>query len=328
MKLTPRQVDLTDHVDHSRDISGFNKWAQSSRTIGFLLLLLGWFTIPVEVFLRRDFGQRWFTAVNFYTGLFLLLIFATAQHLWHALWDKIQGYVLNLWSMINPYYTQPEPDDFLDGLMDASMLLVLTAYIIIGGYHLFKVWWRNRTDTALHSFDDGTSRFEWLAGLVMKIVNILAIPLVYLGVFLIPSRQRKSKPVPRLINDRSSFANTVVEPLLVFYLAMQVSGMLGLWLLFSAIALTIHANWKETAKKNKMLDFRDSMIEAKVMAELRHAMANPAVAKPVKLKKGQAQPAVSQAAVQVTELKPADTLYPDLTNIIEQMYTERSHLRN
>lgn len=45
-KIPPRPITVEDKIDHSRDIAGVNKWAQSSRTIGFLMFLLGWFTIP------------------------------------------------------------------------------------------------------------------------------------------------------------------------------------------------------------------------------------------------------------------------------------------
>ncbi len=43
--------------------------------LGLMNYILGWFTVPAEVFLRRNFGERYYTRANFFVGLILLLIF-------------------------------------------------------------------------------------------------------------------------------------------------------------------------------------------------------------------------------------------------------------
>ncbi len=321
MKITPRPITATDEIDQSRDISGVNKWGRSSRTVGFVMFILGWFTIPVEVLLRRDFGQRWFTVVNFYTGLLLLFIFATLQYAIVAIGRWIQGLLTGLASAVNPFYS-PTGQTFTDRIMDKSMMFFLLAYILMGTYHLFKIRWRARTNTALHSFDDGTSRIEGLAGHLMRLINALAAPVVWLYISLIPKRQRQGMPMPKLINDRAAFTNTVAEPLLLFVLAVWLHGMVSLWLYISAFALAIHANWRETAKLNKILDFRDSVMEAKVMMELKNNVEQPTPQNIL----------IQQAAITMKDnpqLAPQMAeQYPDLMSIIEEMNQDRSHLAN
>lgn len=321
MKITPRPVTASDRVDQSRDISGMNKWAQSSRTVGFIMLVLGWFTIPAEVFLRRDFGQRWFTVVNFYAGLFLMFIFATLQYILVAIWSGIHDFVSRIASAINPFHTEDETT-FTDQVMDRSMLFLLIAYMVMGSYHLFKIWWRNRTNTALHSFDDGTSRCEPLAGLMIGLINAVASPFVSLYMRLLPAKQRIGMAKPKLINDRTAFTNTAFEPLLLLFLAFWFHGIASIWVFFTAIAVAIHANWKETARLSKILDFRDSVIEAKAMMHLKdETMQNSASGRVM-------QQAAETIKDSPTVAAQVGQQYPDLMSIIDEMNRDGSHLAN
>lgn len=68
------------------------------------MFILGWFTIPAEVFLRRDFGQRFFTMVSFYTGLLLLTIFAVTKYLIRQIWLFVMSFFYDLIREINPDY--------------------------------------------------------------------------------------------------------------------------------------------------------------------------------------------------------------------------------
>ena len=312
MKITPRPLDHTDEIDKSRDVAGINKWSRSSRTVGFFMFLLGWFTIPVEVLLRRDFGQRWFTTVNFYTGLLLLAIFATIQLIMQIVWIWLKEIVGALANAVNPFYSEPYPS-YIDSLMDKSMLIVMVLYVVLGSYHRFKIWWRSRTNTYLHSFDDGTSRLEPIAGLLMQVLNICAIPFIWCYRLLLPKKQRKDMPTPKLIQDRTAFANTMVEPLTLFILAWFLEGTVSVWLGISTFALAIHANWKETAKLNKILDLRDSMMEAQVMQHMKNKATEPSKKK-----------ASKKVAKETPQMVQQETLsYPDVKEIIDALEKER-----
>ncbi len=318
MKITPRPVTAGDRVDQSRDISGFNKWAQSSRTVSFVMLVLGWFTIPAEVFFRRDFGQRWFTATSFYAGFFLMLMFASIQYVVAVVWDGIKEFISRIAAVINPFHTDQEVT-MVDRVMDKSMVIFLVIYFFMGAYHRFKIWWRNRANTALHSFDDGTSRFEPIAGLLIKLINVIGIPFVFLVLLLVPRKQRKGRKIPKLINDRSAFTNTVFEPMLLLVLAFWMAGIASIWLFISAVAVAIHANWKETARLSKILDFRDSILEAKVMVQLNDETAGTST--PSRIMQQAAETIKSAPHI----LPHISQQYPDLSSIIEGMNQEKTH---
>jgi len=321
MKLSPKPVSISDETAHTRDSTGFNKWARSSRTISFIMAVLGWFTIPAEVMLRKDFGQRWFTVLNFYAGLFLLLLFSIVQFLVHWIGDACQSFLTSIATAFNPSYEAPEPT-LTDSIMNKSMRFFVLLYFVLGAYHLFKIWWRNRTQTALHSFDDGTSRLEPVAKYIIEPLNAIAVPVTSLVMKLLPKQQRNVKTVPTLITNATSFTNTVLEPLVLLLLAWWLHGMVSLWLFISAIAIAIYSQWRETSRLNKILDFRDSIIEAKVMMELKEGILEPNAQGRIMQ---QAAATIKENPQLVTQMSPQ---YSSLMSIIDDMNQEGSHLAN
>lgn len=321
MKLSPKPIHIEDEREHTRDITGFNKWTRSSRTISFIMALLGWFTIPAEVLLRKDFGQRWFTVLNFYAGLLLLLIFSVVQYLIHWVWDRCQNFITGIITYFNSTYEPPEPT-LTDSIMNKSMRFFLVLYLVMGAYHLFKIWWRNRTQTALHSFDDGTSRLMPVAKYIIEPLNAIAVPITALAMKLLPKQQRTVKTVPKLITNPASFTNTVLEPVLLFLLAHWLHGMVSLWLYVSAIAIALYAQWRENTRLNKILDFRDSIIEAKVMMELKEGILEPNAQGRIMQ---QAAATIKENPQLVTQVNPQ---YSSLMSIINDMNQDRSHLAN
>jgi len=318
--ITPKPITAADNVDQSRDSSGLNRWTRSSPIIEFIMFILGWFCIPVEVFLRKDFGQRWFNAINFYAGFFLLLIFASVQYAIDIIWEKIAEFVVYVASSINPLYTPAEEGWFSEHILDRSMLFFLIAYTLMGSYHLFKVWWRNRTNMALHSFDNGTSRLEPIARYLIPIINAITVPVIWLYIRLIPKKQRTFAPQPELINDRTAFTNAILEPLVLFILAEELTGIVSLWLIISAISLAIHATWREIAKLNKVLDFRDSVLDAKVMMDLRQQTLQSSPQNKMMQQVASSIRETPQITAQMIDQ------YPDLMHIIEEMNRDKPHL--
>ena len=322
MKITPKPVNFMEDMDKSRNVLGIGAWARSVRFIQVIMFLLGWFTIPVEVLLRRNFGQRYFTVINFFGGLIVLGFFATVQAIatWllgsFSLKEKIMSYFF-------PSDPQPEPT-FTDHILDKSMTIFLIAFIVLSSYHFFRIWWRNRTDTALHSYDDGTSRLEPIALYAMVLVNAGATPLLKLYRQLLPKAERDvTLPAPDLVNDLTSFTNTVFEPFFLFALGYFLHGITSTWLFISCGALLVYANWKETAKLNKVLDFRDSMIDAKNMMELREQPEHHASARNTIIQQAAAKIRDNpQVAPQMAQQ------YPDLMNIIDEMNRDKGHLGN
>jgi hypothetical protein len=302
--------------DKSRNVSGgYNMLAQMFPLINFIMFILGWFTVPIEVLFRRNFGQRWLTVINFYVGLMVLGIFTTIQGLASA-FSSNSAYPYSSSNQQTP--TEPS---FWDSLMNKSMLIFLLAYLLISSYHFFRMWWRDRTNTALHSFNDGRSRFEFIAIYLLEVINIAAVPVIRVYMLLLPKEEQQRKIiVPPLLNDLTAFTNTVFQPLLLLILVFIFPGTTRSWLLISAAALAVYANWKETAKLNKVLDFRDSIIEAKDMAN--HSNLG---------QQNNTEGLIMQQAAEMIkdnpEVAPVVTrTYPDLMSIIEDMNTDKSHL--
>lgn len=246
-KIITKPFSNEDKIDKSRNVTGINRWAQSSRTMGLIMLVLGWFTIPVEVFLRRDFGQRWFTPVNFYAGFFLMVAFTAMQGVAYRIMPTIQELV---WPILGPhgaFYSYSYAVRVKGAVED--MLATMLLYLLFSCYHLFKIKWRNQANIPLHSYDDGTPNFQWLANIVAWILNILAAPLLWLFFYMLPRALRKGKPFPKLITDKAAFTGMFIEPAIVFFFAWVSSSVESLWLYISGFAVLIYAQWKEMAKK-------------------------------------------------------------------------------
>lgn len=314
MKITPKPIVSSDNVSKARDMSGLKKWSQESRLVSGVMLFLGWFTIPAEVFMRKDFGERWFTKMNFFAGGMLILIIALIRYLAGV----AQYWISQVGAVWNPFYSEQVTSDVMyKGATDTVAGFWL--YFIIGCYHLFKIWWRSRTKRDLHSYDDGTSLLEPVGGVIMYIVNGLTSPFIWLYMQRRPVEERQGD-LPKLINDKTAFTNTVIDPLLLVVVCQRFPPIEKIWMYITAFAVAIHASRKEAAKKSKILDFKDSQIEARMMSELKEKMQDEERIKE-KLNndpRRRSPKPLPQVMVQ----------YPDLANIIEAMHRERSHLAN
>jgi hypothetical protein len=322
--IATKPIKNEDELDKSRHVTGFNKWARSSRAIGIIMLFLNWFTIPFEIIFRRDFGQRWFTTINFIFGFLLIILIAGLQGAAYGLSVHLQDYFSWLGSN-NPFSQDLQMVE--DNLADMKFILAVDLfYFYMGLYHLFKIKWRNQANIPLHSFDYGTSRLQGVAKILMFILNILSIP--FLGIYwlLIPVRQRRGRPFPKMIVDHQAFTNVVVEPMMIFFLAYNLTSVARYWLYLSGFALLIHAHWRELARKTKMLDFRDSKIEAGMMRELKNGLVEKKLVekKLVKVKPMTAAERLLMKIQKETEPFPqAAIIYPDLRIIIEELNREK-----
>ena len=307
--------------DKSRNLTGgYNMLAAAFPIINFIMFFLAWFTVPIEVLFRRNFGQRWLTVINFYVGFFVLMFFVSLETLSGA-FHSDNNVPIYQQQPGTATTTAPTGPSFYESLMNNSMVIILIIYLLIASYHFFRMWWRDRTSTALHSFDDGTSRFEPVAVYLMQLINIIAIPIIRLYMLLLPKEeQERDIPIPPLINDVTAFTNTVFEPLLLLLLMFIFPGTTRIWLLVSAAALAIYANWKETAKLNKVLDFRDSVIQAQDMSKHRNLAQETTTESLI----------MRQAADTIKnnpEVAPrVEQRYPDLMDIIEEMNSNPVHI--
>ena len=246
------------HKEARNLMGSYDMWTKMFPLVNFFMFVLSWFTVPVEVLLRRNFGQRWLTAANFWAGLIVLFWFASIQAM-----GSIFG---GLMQQFNPYQPEaPVPESsgtFLDTLTSYSMTIIIVLYLLIGSYHFFKTWWYNRIEEPLFSFSDGQSRLEFLGRILIHVVNAIAVPIISVYRLFLPKADQRDIQTPPLVNDVTSFTDTVVEPLVLMLLGFIVPGTASTWLFVSAFALLIFANWKESSKINRYLDLRDNVIEA------------------------------------------------------------------
>lgn len=296
---------------------GFDQWARNFPILNTIMHFLQWFIVPVETLLRRDFGQRYYTKINFYVGFIVLL--------WLNLIQQIGGFmgaVLGgLTSELNQRSYGEEPS-LLDSFLAKVPLLLLLAYLALGSYHFFKIRWRNYNGMYEHSFEDGTSRLTFLASGFMDLINAIAKPITSLYMMLLPARQRNAgNKVPPRFNDLTAFTNTFFEPFFLFVLAILFAviggGFISVFLMLSSFALAIFANWRETAKLNRLLDSLDSMVDAKDQKRLikgepteRITITQREIVAQI-AERAQENP---EAAAQVKDD------FPDLDDIISQMH--------
>jgi|GEM_PF-3491291 len=311
-KLITRPYGHETEFGKSGNVAGINQWARNSRIVGFLMLIFGWFTIPFEVIFRRDFGQRWFTVMHFCAGIVLIIIVSTLQFTWVSITNFLQ----EVFSWLGPFniFEKDHASILSDRNSDEAIGILFMLYWFMGMYHLFKIRWRNQANVPLHSFDDGTSRLLWFGKINKWFINVSYIPVTAIYWLCLPYRQRKGTKIPKVITDTGAFTNTVIEPMVVFMIAFEFSGVFRVWLFLSSFALFITAQLKEMTRHNKMLDFQDSKIEAQIMREHRAMQVEQ-----------QAPKSKTMDKTKKTEIAPTapPVKHPPLNQIIEQWQKER-----
>lgn len=234
--------------------------------LGFFMWVLGAFAISTEVFLRRDFGERYFTRTKFITGFLILLAFKFGS----SLAPRMPSF--------DDYTVDPETGQYVLKAAESSFNLnasltyfFLLAYIILGSYHTFRIWWRNGTGRPLHSRDHGLTWLEQLGALTLAIPNFLIGLVMRVYSLTLPEHER-----PWLMNalpflrDARGFAEKVVEPLVLIILAIAFSNLgapsVTTWLLFSTFSLVLFTTIRHEQYRNQMLDMQDQQIEARDMS--------------------------------------------------------------
>lgn len=283
-----------------------------------IMFILKCFTIPVAVLLRRDFGERWLTPVNYFLGFLVLSTYSFGQ--------QVGGSIQRTFSQPSFFEPNPAPIEqpsFLSNFMSNTMIWILWAYLLLGVYHFFKMWWRNSTFTPFHSLSEGVSRLLPLGAHAMNLSNRIAAPIINLLMMTLPQEERdKAKETPPLMVDSVAFTDTIFEPFFLFVMSVFVSffGMfiVSIWLFSSCIGLAIFANFREQQRMNAWLDMRDASIDAQIMQE------NLQYQEEMKTALSRNQKMVVEQIRNITEKNPgvATTIeknYPDLMAIIEEV---------
>lgn len=299
----------------SNFFGGYEQWAKNFPLLNTIMHFLQWFTVPAETFLRRDFGQRYYTKINFYVGLLIMV--------WFNFLQEIGGFLGRVVSGFNQR-SYGEEISLIDKFFAKMPLLMLLAYIALGSYHFFKIRWRNHNGMYDHSFEDGTSRLTGLASVFMGLVNAISKPISIIYMRFLSEKERSAgDKVPPLFTDLSAFTKGFFEPFFLFVLAIVFAviggGFISIWLIYSFFALAIFSNWKETQKLNKLLDIRDNMVDS---SDLQRAMKGEPTERITP-----AQKEIVQQIAQKVEENPVSAQqvkddYPDLMQMMEEMHSK------
>ena len=231
-----------------RDVTG-GEQTLGSYVPGYNLFnyVLGWISVPIETFLRRDFGERYYTKPNFFAGIVVLTVFNFSASL-----GRIFG-----------KYT-PESNE------GSLMGNVLLAYLIIGIIHFLVIWWRDIMGTVRYSYDGGRSWLNPIGKLVMRFLNLFldAFARFLVSVVAPDKKGQLEKGLP-VLNDVSTFTERFVEPFVVLVLGFIAMGAgqiaMGFWLFLSVMALSLTTGIKHQAERGYVLDIRDQMLELTTM---------------------------------------------------------------
>lgn len=311
-------------------------WMERTPMLGLVIWVLAIFCVPVGVLFRRNFGQRWLSVPNFQMGFIVTLIFATAQGLSGSLRQSFrQPSYQDSWFQRAPIQEKPVEPPFSDTLIANSLYIILLIYVLLGIYHLFIIWWRDKTNKPVYSYSNGTSHFEILAEGFMDVLNIITKPFLRLLMLTLPVAERAKfgHRVPLLFSDVPRFTNTVFEPLIMMILAVVFfnfgAASAGMFFFFSAVSVTIITQLRYDVDDNKKFDMRDSSIssvgkselsdyiekgEAGVIAQLKEATANETSQRKI------VKPKIAEdIPVAPPPKKKVDSL--DFMDIIEEMNT-------
>ncbi|GAB4020647.1 hypothetical protein GCM10028808_62640 [Spirosoma migulaei] len=235
-----------------RDVTGGDKMmADVVPMWGIILFILGWFTVPIETFLRRNFGERYYTAPNFFAGFILLLLV------------QFIGWILR---MLNPISIIASV--FGRGGSDDSWMSTITQwYVYLGIFHFLRIWFNNVIGTPQHSFSAGKSWLRPMGRALMFVLNLFLNAIVRLIFAINPTldKRRLEFALP-VLQDVDVFTERFVEPLFVIFVGLlfAASGQTTVffWLFFSAMALNIYTTMRHEQQRGYWLDIQDSMIEA------------------------------------------------------------------
>ncbi len=241
-----------------RDVTGGDAvLSQILPGLGFVNYLLGWFAVPAEVLLRRNFGERYFTRANFIAGLILLFVF------------HLSASILGAVNPLTWFFGRSN-----DAPISPWMGSIIRWYFYIGVVHFLHIWWNDIMGQPVHSFSAGRSWLRPLGRAVMWALNLLLELMVHLLVRVLPGYQanRLEEALP-VLTDVDTFTERFIEPLFLFILALFASSSgqtsVFIWLLFSVMALNLSTGMRHTAERSYVLDIRDQLIEAR---QLRDAM--------------------------------------------------------
>lgn len=232
------------NADKGRNVLHFYKAAGPNYAALFAMLFSP-FAAAVEVFLRKDMGERYFNGTTFIAGLIVI------------------GFFRVLFALTNVSISFA---GIQVGVETNVIYLVWLAYIGMSAYHFMYQWYREATHKPLFSQYLGDSRLFFVGKFLLTIFNKLFYFPVKLFAMTLPIEERQ-----QLVNgdfgfkDYKGFTYRFVEPftlLLLGWFSFYISGLLGFWLMISGAILALHSSNVLSRERGQFLDMRDGQIFA------------------------------------------------------------------
>lgn len=242
MYISKKERDLT---------SGYNALFGDPRAIqGLIAALLAPFAVTVEVFVRKEMGERYFTYNNFVTGIIVLIIFRVLYFFALSYGPAPTG-ITGFLGRINWFY------------------LIFLAYIGMSAFHFMYQWYLEAIDTPLFSHYMGDSRLFPFGKILLKTVNgLFSIIVGLFAMFLSAEEKAKLRGKNVKFSNYRAFTYKFVEPaviILIGWYAGYVSLLLSFWLMISGLILAVHSTSILRAERDHFLDMRDGKIFASQM---------------------------------------------------------------
>lgn len=257
--------------------------------LDFFYFLFSWFTVIILVFLRRDFGERYLTKLNFLMGYIIL-----------CFWTFFVGGIFSLGRRAGS--SASTAIETLFGSF-SGMVLLLFAYLLLGSIHFVNIWWRNRTDRPLHSLDPGKSWLLPLGRMLIKLVNIAAfIPIKLFALTLSSDDKKQLDKLLPIVPDSRAFTERFLEPVFLlflgFILMMAGGGAVGFLLVLLSGFLAVNTNYRYETERHQFLHLRDQILEAKYLPDAINGTSDV-----IRLSKG-VRESVMQTAAQMEQDAP------------------------
>lgn len=241
--------------------------------INLTMIVLGWFSITVEVFWRFWFGERYLSLLR------LLLAYMTFQ-----IYQLLYFLIVGLFSLGNPmgwlFNTPNFSTLFAGGVHSFLYHLFVYGFVSLSAIHLITIAKRENNGEACHTASFGISWLSYLPWEAWeKLVDVIFLAVGRLWQTLLPL-----VPVPLVRASLAWLGNQVpvtlikstltisdlklyrfIEPLLTFLAAkalMPTDGLLGTWLLIASITLFLKNNLIYFEMRSRTLDLMDSRIES------------------------------------------------------------------
>jgi hypothetical protein len=186
-----------------RDVTGGSEvWGGMIPGYNLANYILGIFSVPIETFLRRDFGERYYTKANFIAGFIVLILFNT-----------ITSLIGSLLGLLNPLswfsHGDSAPASWMGG--------ILKWYFLFGMAHFLTIWVRDILGKSRHSYDSGTGWFRFIGKAIYWVMNKACNLLIrFVADFALRNTKKNYSIACQFSETRIPSQSDTLNPLLFF----------------------------------------------------------------------------------------------------------------